>query len=208
MFYGGYDSGLDADGDSTGLNPDYDTVEKQISLMLSDDGYDWQRHQNADGYSRVFVGPGAARDPCVRRFGDLWYCYYCGHHNRDRTCGAIYVRTSANLVQWSDWKIAHYDKSHEGDRWLPESPHVVEHGGFYYLFRTHSDSGGTVIFRSDDPRNFGHGDVSDRAVAWFDVIAPELFSDNAGNQYISKIYDPRRGWSIWLARLDWHSPQQ
>jgi hypothetical protein len=185
------------------MTPDYNTVEKQISLMTSTDGWTWKRHRDKNGYSRVFIGPGAARDPCLQKFGDTWYCYYCGHHNRDRTCGAIYVRTSKDLLNWSDWKLAQYDKSSEGKKWLPESPHVVFRKGYYYLFRTHGDKGGTYVFRSTDPLNFGQGDVSDYFVTRLDVIAPEIIVDEHSNEYITKIHDPEDGYGIKMARLTW-----
>lgn len=132
-----------------------------------------------------------------------WYCYYCGHHNRDRTCGAIYVRTSQDLIDWSDWKIAQYDKTSEGKKWLPESPHVVFRQSYYYLFRTHGERDGTYVFRSADPLNFGQGDVSDYFVTRLDVIAPEIIVDESGTEYITKIHNPEDGYGIKMARMIW-----
>lgn len=203
MFYGGYDSGLDRMGNPTPAQPDYDSVEKQISLMTSPGGLEWERHQNDSGYSRLFIGPGAARDINITRFGDKWYAYYCGHHNMDRTCGAIYVRTSENLYDWSDWKIAQYDKSSEGQKWLPESPAVVYRKGYYYLFRTHGPEGGVYVYRSSDPSNFGQGNVEDYFVCRFPgMVACEIIEDEEGNEYISNITDGKK-YGIRLARLKW-----
>jgi hypothetical protein len=203
MFYGGYDSGLDRLGRPTPPQPSYDSVEKQISLMISPDGLEWERHKNDSGYSRVFIGPGAARDINIVKFEDTWYAYYCGHHNMDRTCGAIYVRTSDDLINWSDWTIAQYDKSSEGKRWLPESPAVVKREGWYYLFRTHGPEGGVYVYRSSDPLNFGQGDVSDYFVTRIPgMVACEIFTDQNGNEYISNITDGSK-YGIRLAKLKW-----
>ncbi len=200
MFYGGYATGLDPSGDTT---TNYSWMENQISLMTSPDGVSWERHRNSRGYSRVFAGPGAARDPVFRKFGDTWYCYYCGHHNWDRTCGAIYVRSSRDLINWSDWHIAHYDKESEMERWLPESPQVVYRKGYYYLFRTHGPEGGVYVYRSEDPMNFGHGDVTGRFVTRLDgITAPEIFVAPDGTEYISNITDGKR-YGIRLTRLRW-----
>lgn len=199
MFYGGYSTGMNPSGDTT---TNYSHTENQISLMTSSNGRDWTRYTDARGYSRLFAGPGAARDPVVKKFGNLWYIYYCGHHNWDRTCGAIYVRTSEDLNHWSDWKIAHYDKTHENQKWLPESPQVVYRDGYYYLFRTHGLEGGTYVFRSREPVNFGHGDVSELFVTRFDIIAPEIITDKKGNEYITNISSGGI-FGIRMTRLNW-----
>lgn len=205
MFYGGYDSGLDRMGKPVGLTPSYDSADKQICLMTSVDGLNWERHRNDSGFSRVAVGPGAARDENVILHNGKWYMYYCGHHNMDRTCGAIYVRTSENLTDWSDWKIAQYDKASEGHRWLPESPAVVYKKGYFYMFRTHGPEGGTYVYRSKDPLNFGQGDVSDYFVTRLPgVIACEIFSDESGNEYISNITDGNK-YGIMVAKLKWEA---
>jgi hypothetical protein len=203
LFYGGYDTGLNAAGQPLDAAADYNHAEKQICLMTSPDGRTWTRHRDKNGFSRVFSGPGAARDPCFVKFDSLWYCYYCGHHNGDRTCGAIYVRTSRDLIHWSDWQIAQYDKTSEGKKWLPESPAVVKREGVYYLFRTHGEKGGTYVFCSQDPKNFGQGDVSSYFVTRLDVIAPEIIVDARGHEYITKIHDAEAGYGIQLAPLKW-----
>ena len=203
MFYGGYDTGLDPAGKPVDPATDYDAAEKQICLMTSPDGRHWQRHRDEKDYSRVFTGPGAARDINVVRFDSLWYAYYAGHHHRDRTLGAIYVRTSRDLIHWSGWQIAQYDKQSEGEKWLPESPAVVKRGGYYYLFRTHGPQSGTYVFRSTDPLNFGQGDLSSHFVTRLPgVIAPEIITDGLGREYMTTITDGIK-YGIMLARLEW-----
>lgn len=205
LFYGGYDTGLGPEGELLDPAQDYANAEKQICLMISPDGRRWTRYRNDQGLSRVFMGPGAARDECVVKFGDTWYIYYAGHHDRDRTRGGIYVRTSNDLLHWSDWRIAHFDTD-QGERarpFLAESPVVVERGGFYYLFRTHGKDSGTYVFRSNDPLDFGQGDIGDRAICRLPIIAPEIVIDSHGNEYISRINDGAGNYAIHLCRLRW-----
>ena len=164
MVFGGYATGYDADGNPT---VDYDAMENQICLMTSPDGYAWTRHDNGLEQSRLFVGPGATRDPCLARFNGLWHLHYTGHRNRDRMDECIYVRTSPDLKQWSEARIAHFVE-HAILKAEPtalkqfhtnESPFVVKRDGWFYLFRSggyRGDGGGTVsVWRSEDPLDFG-----------------------------------------------------
>jgi len=207
MFYGGYDTGLDPNGRKLDAGLDYNTAEKQICLMTSSDGRKWTRHRDKDGYSRVFVGPGAARDECIVRLGDTWYAYYAGHHNCDRDAAGIYVRTSSDLIHWSDWRIAQYDPNCliGGHKWQAESPVVVYRGGYYYLFRTHGpDRSGTWVFRSTNPLDFSLNKVE--LVTILDVIAPEIVIDETGREYISNIRG-ETDYRISLAKLRWEKDE-
>lgn len=209
MFYGGYDTALDAYGNKLDAAADYDRAQKQICLMTSPDGRKWRRHRDCNGFSRVFVGPGSARDECIVKFADKWYAYYAGHHGADRDTAGIYVRTSKDLVNWSDWRIAQYDPNcrqakHE---WKPESPTVVYRSGYYYLFRTHGPGkSGTWVFRSEDPLNFGL--KAGELVTVLDVIAPEIIIvDESGKEYISNIVE-NGVYGIRLAKLKWEKEQK
>jgi len=208
MFYGGYDTGLEANGNRLDAGLDYNRAEKQICLMTSPDGRNWTRHKNENGHSRVFVGPGATRDECIVKFGDMWYAYYAGHHNQDRDAAGIYVRTSKDLIGWSNWQIAHYDpQCKRGARkWQAESPVVVERGGYYYMFRTHGPAqSSTWVFRSTDPLNFGL-ETSELVTVLDEVIAPEIIVDDKGREYISKISEAGV-YGIRIARLRWEAEQ-
>jgi len=202
MFYGGYDTGTDLNGNPT---DDYSLQEKQTCLMLSSDGIAWERYHGNDGFSRVFVGPGAVRDQCVARFAGRWFIYYSGHHGQDRTNAAIYGRTSDDLVNWSCWSIVEQN-TRDSRRFMPESPFVVERDGRYYLFRTHGPRHGCFVFVSDDPLDFGRDQPTERSphfVCHLPAIAPEIVVDAEGNEYISRIDDPRRGFCVRLCRLKW-----
>lgn len=201
MFYGGYDTGTDSDGHAT---DDYARQEKQVCLQLSDDGIRWQRYRNEQGWSRVFVGPGAVRDPFLVSFDGTWYCYYAGHHDRDRDKAGIYVRTSQDVLHWSDGQIAQFEKEPECTRYRAESPVVVKRNGRYYLFRSHgADGPGTYVYVSDDPLNFGEGDLSSRFVTRLDTLAPEIIVGPDDREYITTIIADTHFDGIRMAKLEW-----
>ncbi len=206
LFYGGYDTGFDSDGQPP---KEYGDAEKQICLMTSPDGRNWARHKDKAGRSRVFHGPGASRDEFVTRINGLWHMYYTGHLERDIQCEAILCRTSGDLIHWSDWTVVHYaDKTcrtHKGC----ESPVVVQRGGFFYLFRSGGyvgdGNGSTSVFRSEDPLNFGKdGDPSAWYVCNLPAHAPEIITDADGQEYITKIDNPVKNYDgLRMARLRW-----
>lgn len=207
MFYGGYATGVDSDGNP---DPDYPAMENQISLMTSPDGRNWTRFQNSEGLSRVFAGPGAARDEYVVRFGDTWYMYYTGHHDRSVENESIYVRTSSDLINWSDWALAHFADPEFRTHRTCESPVVVERGGYYYLFRSGGydrPEGSTAVFRSDNPLDFGIGDPRDKYVCNIPAHASEIIVADDGREYISKIFEPETGYAIFLTDLHWETDE-
>lgn len=206
MFYGGYASGVNSDGEKT---DSYDEMENAICLMRSEDGENWTRYKNSEGLSRVFMGPGAARDPFVTKFGDLWYIYYCGHHNRNRDTEAIYCRTSKDLINWSEWQIVHYiPKESRPANQTCESPVVIFKEGYYYLFRSGggiSEEGSVSVFRSENPLNFGieKDEAFKYLVCGINSHAPEIIADENGIEYISRINDPIKKYRIHISPLSW-----
>ena len=163
----------------------------QMCLMISDDGINWTRYENKAKFSRVFVGPGEVRDPSLIKIGDLWYCYYAGFYDGVVENTGFFVRTSHNLTEWSDWKIVHSDKKYGAGRWDTECPFVIYKEGYYYLFRTTDYyTGDTSVFRSEDPFNFGVGDASDKFVCKIYCAAPEIITDENGNEYMSSSHNP------------------
>jgi hypothetical protein len=187
MFYGGHNSELG---------------ECQICLATSPDGRTWTRQRNEQGYSRVFVGPGEARDPMVLRMGDQWVCYNCGHDTGKRRPCKVFARTSSDLLHWSDARQVSWG-GHASGTGLgsAECPFVVYVDGYYYLFRTseYRTPARTHVYRSQDPFDFGLGN-DDKWVATLRVAAPELVL--AGDKYyISSVEDLKGG--IQLFKLKW-----
>lgn len=214
MFYGGHASEVDV----LGLPVQYDPDERQeitcaksgcqICLMVSDTGREWVRYKDLRGYSRLFVGPGEARDPDLIKIDGVWHLYYAGAHVDDsgKPACAIYLRTSTDLIHWSDFTVVHYDHRPEvgnGGMWTHECPHVVKRGGYYYLFRTENYAGRlTHVYRSEDPKDFGKGPAAvETYVCRFPVAAPEIIVDSLGNEYITSNHDLRAG--TMMSRLKW-----
>jgi hypothetical protein len=200
MFYGGHGTGVDEEGRQ--VDREDPRTACQMCMMHSQDGRQWQRHRNADGLSRLFTGPGETRDPCVVRVGDLWHMYYAGYDGGDQANPGFYLRTSRDLIDWSDWQLVHRDFNFGSGSWETECPCVVERAGYWYLFRTQDyKSAKTHVFRSEDPCDFGIGDASDRYVGPISVAAPEIVIDPNGVEYITSSHDPVAGTMI--TRLTW-----
>jgi sucrose-6-phosphate hydrolase SacC (GH32 family) len=201
FFFGGHSTGLDRYGDA--VPPGDPRVECQICLMTSADGRHWRRFQDEQGHSRLFCGPGEARDPCVIQIGETWYMYYAGYESGNPLQPGIYLRTSADLVHWSAPGLVHRALQFGAGRWTHECPHVVQRGDTFYLFRTEDyDRARTHVFWSEDPADFG----VDRApvenyLGLLPLAAPEVIVDEDGTEYITSCHDLQRGISI--CRLAW-----
>lgn len=198
MFYGAHAAAGTASDGLTYTDP---AMPMQMCLMTSPDGRAWTRHRNPQGHSRIFVGPGEVRDPCVACFGDRWYCYYAGFSDADRERPAFYCRTSSDLVHWSDYTTIHSDLRLAPGLWACECPHIVWRDGYYYLFRTADYyQRKTLVFRSADPLDFGVGDASANYVGEFPAAAVEIYPID-GQDYVSSSHAPMRG--THLAKMKW-----
>jgi hypothetical protein len=202
MFYGGHSTGCEVSEHDPQRGGD--RADCQICLMRSTDGLVWRRHDNGAHRSRVFVGPGEARDPCVVRTDDHWTIYYAGF---DVAAGedhpGIYARRSTDLVEWSEPRLVHRDLSPQfgPGRWDTECPFVAYRDGYYYLFRTQDyATARTHVFRSRDPFDFGIGDASAKYVGRLAVAAPEIIVHD-GNELVSSCDRMTEG--ITLTRLVW-----
>jgi hypothetical protein len=200
MFYGGHCTGEGADGNPAGAGDERN--EGQICLRTSPDGRRWTRHDDGLGRSRVFVAPGETRDPCLTRIADRWHLYYAGYHGGRRNNPGYYLRTSDDLVHWSAWRLVHQDLAFGAGNWGTECPHVVERGGWFYLFRTeHYAARKSHVFRSADPEDFGIGDASAHYVCPLPIAAPEIITDTDGTEYITSNHNLAGG--TMMCRLAW-----
>lgn len=187
MLYGGHRSELD---------------HCQIALATSTDGRDFVRHRDPLGQSRVFIGPGEARDPMTIRIGETFYCYYTGNPDptNRRDVAGIYCRRSDDLVHWSAPRRVAYGGSAGDGMWSAECPFVVQREGWFYLFRTSSyRTPLTHVYRSADPLDFGLDDDA-KKVGTIAVAAPEVVTDQ-GEDFISSVHDLAGG--VQLYRLAW-----
>ena len=206
MFYGGHRAAVDAAGNRVGPLAGargHDQSLFQICLMTSEDGRKWVRHKNNDGTSRLFMGPGQTRDPCVLKINGLWHMYYAGYYDPDKPQeGAGFtVRTSEDLINWSDWRLVHRDPQYGPGRTDTECPFVLFREGYYYLFRTVRYTNClTYVFRSDDPFDFGVGDASAKLAGRLPCAAPEIYALN-GHEYVSSSHTPLFGEQ--LCRIKW-----
>jgi len=173
---------------------------ERICRATSQDGKSFTRVVGADGGTGLFSeDPGAnTRDPMVLLVGDKWLCYYTAFPEGK---GAVYCRTSTDLVTWSDSRVVAFGGAAGTGPCSAECPHVVFHGGRYYLFRTqeYAPVPRTTVYRSGDALDFGVDD--DRClVCTLPVAAPEIVLHD-GHWYIAALLPSLKG--IRVARLEW-----
>lgn len=179
---------------------------RHICLAESEDGKQFHRVLR-DGRPQLFSEDtdevyANTRDPMVLCHGELFYCYYTAYpHQR----GAVYCRTSKDLLHWSESTIVHSGGWGGDGPFSAECPHVVYHepSGYFYLFRTHRYGPNAIssVYRSRDPRDFGPGS-DDRLVTKLPVAAPEIIRHQQ-QWYIACLLPSLKG--IRLARLKWEA---
>ena len=108
------------------------------------------------------------------------------------------MRTSKDMVNWSDYTIVSEGGRAGNGAVSAESPFVQKYKGHYYLFRSSSSTGTTFVYRSKDPYNFGVNN-DEKLIAELPVWAPEIILDN-DEWYISDIADFK---GVKLAKLKW-----
>jgi hypothetical protein len=188
-----------------------------ICLATSADGKNFTRHRNADGKPQLNVaGPidltRNTRDPMVLRAGGKWHLYYTAHPANK---GADYVRTSDDLLHWSEERIvAAAGRAGDGP-YSAECPFVVEpQPGHFYLFRTqrYGRNAQTMVYHSRDPFDFGINDDAAHYVTTLPVAAPEILrvdsslnsqpsTLNQSEWYIAALLPNLKG--IQLSRMEW-----
>ncbi|QLY30200.1 family 43 glycosylhydrolase [Nocardia huaxiensis] len=168
-----------------------DRTRAAINLATSTDLFEWARHADGplfrDGYD--------ARDPMVLRIGAEWVMYYCATNTPRGGNHVVAYRTSADLVHWGERRTAYTDPTFGTEAGNTESPHVLRHGGEWYLFiGPRPDYVGTEVFRSTDPFHFR---PADRA-GWIPAHAAEVVCED-GRWWVTGA-----GWGqggVHLARL-------
>jgi len=174
----------------------------RICLATGGDGKTFARHRGRDGQPALFQegDDHNARDPMVLRDGDRFICYYTAHPEKR---GAVYARTSKDLLTWSGAKIVARGGAAGTGPYSAECPFVVYHGEskHYYLFRTqrYGKNAQTTVYRSPDPMDFGIDDDRFR-VGTLPVAAPEIVG-HEGKTYIAWLLPSLKG--IQIARLAW-----
>ena len=190
----------------------------QIALATSPDGKTFQRRLLPDGTVGMFTDGFGTRDPMTIRIKGTFYTYYSANPGTVFAAGdstasnraslqlkpnADFVRTSTDLVHWSDAKkVAGGGEAGMGSS-SAECPFVYYHAksGYYYLFRTqhYGMNAETRVYRSKDPENFGTDD--DRyLVETLAVAAPEII-ESQGQLYIAALLPSLKG--IQIAKLGW-----
>lgn len=170
----------------------------QICVASSDDGIHFQRLRDTQNQSRLFSGPGVARDPMVIYTGTCYAMYYAAN---EAERGIIAVRTASRPygVPWSDYRVASEGGVCGDLRWTQQCPFVVCLDGFYYLFKIGPSNGfKTAVYRSDDPLFFGAGDEC--LVTVLETAVSEIIQES-GRFYISSLIPDYKGVSI--RRLHW-----
>jgi hypothetical protein len=201
FFYGGHSTGMNLSGSEVPAGDP--SVECQICLMTSKDGRSWKRYRNELGQSRLFTGPGEARDPCVLCIEGIWYMYYAGYESGNPLQPGIYLRNSTDLIHWSLPKLVHRTHQFGVGKWTHECPHVIQRRDHFFLFRTEDyDRAITHIFWSDDPTDFGVDRIGkSQYLGMLPLAAPELIVDKHGDEYITSCHDLQKG--IKICRLSW-----
>lgn len=157
---------------------------------------------------------GAHRDHFVLKLDDGSYLMYVvGVHNKR---GAVSCFTSRDLLTWDFVGFALTSGEHAPltPAWgAMESPYVVKKDGLYYLFITYTDCedenyNDTMVFCSEDPKNFGNfdGEFGTQPVTVLQAHAPEILEEN-GKQYITTCGwrekpIPNKG-AVSIAELKW-----
>lgn len=169
-----------------------------IRAMVSEDGAHYERKKLKDGNNLLYQRGG--RDVMIMEDEGVYYAYSTiSTVARDGWLrGFVIVRTSKDLLNWSDYTIVSEGGRAGNGAVSAESPFVLKYEGYYYLFRSSSSTGTVFVYRSDNPYNFGVNN-DDKLIAELPVWAPELIYED-GQWYISDIADFQ---GVKLARLRW-----
>lgn len=170
-----------------------------IHLATSRDLWTWERHPA----NPMLLDGVDARDPYILRVGDEWAMYYTANSEPARSHHVVAYRTSSDLVNWGEKKIAFTDPLVGTIAGPTESPTVIRRGKYYYLFiGPRRGYAGTDVFQSEDPFHFELDDF----VGHIKAHAAEVVRDRDGRWYVSHC-----GWGeggVYLAPLFWNDGQE
>lgn len=172
-----------------------------ICHAVSDDGKTFERVVQPSGTTAMFSeAPGAnTRDIMMLKVGGLWYGYYTAFPNGQ---GAVYLRTTPDFKTWSESTTVAFGGLTGTGFTSAECPHVVRHGGQYYLFRTqeYGPNNITTVYLSTDPAMFGINQDRRYLATRLPVAAPEIVHHD-GQDYIVALNLNLDG--LRIARLKW-----
>jgi len=171
-----------------------DHAKYEIHLATSPDLAAWTRSPKnpmvVDGYD--------ARDPFILRVQDKWVMYYAATSKPEGGNHIVAYVTSPDLLTWGHRGVAFIDPSAGTFGGPTESPFVVFHGGFYYLFiGPRDDYDSTDVFRSSNPFSWS---VTNK-VGHIAAHCAEVVQNTDGKWFVS-----RAGWGrggVYLAPLTW-----
>ncbi len=173
---------------------------EHIALAKSMDGKTFARQLMPNGVSGMFGEESGSntRDPMVLKVGSLYYCYYTAYPNRQ---GADYVRTSKDMIHWSEAHKVAYGGSQGTGPYSAECPFVYYHkeSGYYYLLRNqlYGEHAQFAVYRSKDPLDFGNNN-DQSLVETMPYAAPEIIEAD-GQLYIATLLPNLKG--IQIAKL-------
>ncbi|MGW8316545.1 MAG: hypothetical protein ACWGNV_13155 [Bacteroidales bacterium] len=169
-----------------------------LRIMYSPDGQQFRRIMFRQGSNLVFDQSG--RDVMILKHQGIFYAYSTiSTISADGwKSGFIVVRTSEDLHHWSDYTVVSSGGMAGNGPVSAESPFVLYHGDYFYLFRSSSITGKCYVYASDNPYQFGVNDDS-RWIATLPLKAPEIIR-HRGDWYISDLDDFR---GIRLRKLVW-----
>jgi hypothetical protein len=174
---------------------------RQVCLGRSSDGISFVRERNADGFSRIAIGPHHAADAFLLKHNDE-YLLYVGtqHFTVGNAQSAVMIRKSRNLRDWSEPRVVHYGGTCGTHTHSSQSIFVCFLDGYFYLFKMGwSSDERTAVYRSTDPEHFGLGD--DALIAVLNASAAEIINSN-GQWYLSSLIIPDYS-GVKVAPLKW-----
>jgi hypothetical protein len=174
---------------------------RQVCLAESSDGIHFNRRLDADGLSRMVVGPRHAADAfLLRHGGEYWLYIGCSFYSAKGAQAAVTLRRSTDLLHWSSPQVVHAGGVCGRHTHSSQSAFVVFLDGYFYLFvMGWSNELRTAVYRSSDPEDFGRED--DLLVAVLPASATEIIRDG-DRWFLSSLVIP--GYSgVRVAPLEW-----